>query len=41
MLMKAGTRHFAWSKSGAVIQVHGMGPFAITYVNPADDPRKK
>jgi quercetin dioxygenase-like cupin family protein len=39
MLMKAGTHHFAWTKSGAVIQVHGMGPFAITYINPADDPR--
>jgi hypothetical protein len=22
-----------------VVQVHGMGPFAIIYVNPADDPR--
>jgi len=21
------------------VQVHGLGPFAITYVNPADDPR--
>ena len=27
------------SKSPATIQVHGMGPFAITYVNPTDDPR--
>jgi quercetin dioxygenase-like cupin family protein len=39
MLMKAGTHHFGWAKTPAVIQVHGMGPFAITYVNPADDPR--
>lgn len=39
MHMKAGTRHFAWAKTATVIQVHGMGPFAITYVNPADDPR--
>jgi hypothetical protein len=22
-----------------VIQIHGMGPFAIQYVNSADDPR--
>jgi plasmid stabilization system protein ParE len=22
-------------------QVHGVGPWAITYVNPADDPRKQ
>jgi hypothetical protein len=24
-----------------VVQVHGERPFAITYVNPADDPGKK
>jgi quercetin dioxygenase-like cupin family protein len=30
--------HYAWSSDGAIIQVHGEGPFAITYVNPADDP---
>jgi hypothetical protein len=23
-----------------VIQIYGTGPFAITYVNPGDDPRK-
>ena len=34
-------RHFAWSKGETIIQVHGIGPFEITYVNPADDPRKK
>lgn len=33
--------HFAFSKEGAVIQVHAMGPFAITYYNPSDDPRTK
>jgi hypothetical protein len=26
--------------ANAVIQVSGVGPFEITYVNPADDPRK-
>ena len=26
---------------GAMVQVHGVGPWAINYVNPADDPRKK
>jgi hypothetical protein len=25
----------------AGIQVHGIGPFGITYLNPADDPRTK
>jgi quercetin dioxygenase-like cupin family protein len=33
--------HFAWSTEDTVIQIHGMGPFQINYVNPADDPRKK
>jgi len=39
--MPKNMRHFAWAKGDTVIQVHGMGPFEITYVNPADDPRKK
>jgi quercetin dioxygenase-like cupin family protein len=34
----ANMHHYAWTKTGATIQVHMMGPFAITYVNPADDP---
>ena len=34
----ANMHHFAWTKTGAVVQVNLMGPFAITYVNPADDP---
>ena len=34
----ANMHHFAWTKAGAVVQVNLMGPFAITYVNPADDP---
>jgi quercetin dioxygenase-like cupin family protein len=37
----ANMHHFAWTKSGAIVQVDLMGPFAITYVNPADDPSKK
>jgi mannose-6-phosphate isomerase-like protein (cupin superfamily) len=32
--------HYAWSKGDTVVQVHGIGPFAINYVNPADDPNK-
>jgi quercetin dioxygenase-like cupin family protein len=34
----ANMHHFAWTKAGAVVQVNLVGPFAITYVNAADDP---
>jgi quercetin dioxygenase-like cupin family protein len=39
-LMPAETHHFGWTKDGATIQLHGVGPFLIYYVNPADDPRR-
>jgi len=37
----AGMHHYAYTTNGATIQVHLQGPFAITYVNPADDPSRK
>jgi anti-sigma factor ChrR (cupin superfamily) len=37
----AKMHHYAWSTDETIVQVHGQGPFAITYVNPADDPSKK
>ena len=37
----AQMHHYATTKSGATIQVDMEGPFDITYVNPADDPRNK
>jgi hypothetical protein len=37
----AGMRHFAWTKGETTLQLHGMGPWTITYVNASDDPRKK
>ena len=37
----AKMNHSAWTSSPTVVQVHGQGPFAVTYVNPADDPRGK
>jgi quercetin dioxygenase-like cupin family protein len=40
-IMQPGTQHFAWTKEETVVQVHGVGPWTVTYVNPADDPRKK
>jgi quercetin dioxygenase-like cupin family protein len=39
--MPKGMHHYAMTKGETVIQVHGVGPFAITYVNPNDDPRNK
>jgi quercetin dioxygenase-like cupin family protein len=35
----AGMKHTAWSEGETVIQLHGVGPWQINYVNPADDPR--
>jgi quercetin dioxygenase-like cupin family protein len=32
--------HYAWADDGTTVQAHGIGPFVINYVNPADDPAK-
>lgn len=37
--MAPGQRHYAWTRGETVIQLHGMGPWQIYYVNPQDDPR--
>jgi hypothetical protein len=39
--MPSGTRHYASAKGETVVQLHGVGPWGINYVNAADDPRKK
>jgi uncharacterized cupin superfamily protein len=39
--MPAGMRHFFMARTAATFQVHGMGPFAVNYVNPSDDPSLK
>lgn len=38
-LMPAQAHHFAWTNEETVIQLHGVGPWQINYLNPADDPR--
>jgi quercetin dioxygenase-like cupin family protein len=38
-MMPAGLHHYVWTNDGAVIEVHAVGPWGITYVNPEDDPR--
>jgi mannose-6-phosphate isomerase-like protein (cupin superfamily) len=40
VLVPSKMAHYAWSKGDTVLQVHGIGPFTINYVNPADDPNK-
>ncbi len=33
--------HYGMAKGQTIIQLHGVGPWGITYVNPSDDPSKK
>lgn len=37
----AGMKHYVWVKGDTILQFHGDGPWTITYVDPADDPRTK
>jgi quercetin dioxygenase-like cupin family protein len=39
--LSAGMKHFAVAEGETVIQLHGVGPWSLTYVNEADDPRKQ
>ncbi len=41
MVMPKGAPHYAMTDGETVLQVHAIGPWGLTYVNPADDPRKK
>jgi hypothetical protein len=40
VVMPAGQPHYAWVEEGTVVQLHSNGPWGITYLDPADDPRK-
>lgn len=33
--------YFAFAKEETVVEIEGVGPWAVHYVNPADDPMKK
>ncbi len=37
-VVPANMHHYAYTTTGATIQIHLQGPFGMTYVNPADDP---
>jgi len=39
--LEPGTRHFAEAQGETLLQLHGVGPWDLTYVNPADDPRQR
>jgi quercetin dioxygenase-like cupin family protein len=40
-IMPPNTPMFGYTKEDTVIQLHGIGPWGLTYLNPAHDPRKK
>ena len=35
------SRLHVWTSGETVVQLHGIGPWGITYLNPAEDPRTK
>jgi len=38
--LPADVNHFAFATGDSVVQINSTGPFAIKYVNPADDPSR-
>lgn len=40
-IMQPKSPHYAWTSGETIVQLHGMGPWGVNYVNPADDPRAK
>ena len=41
LLMPPKMHHFAWTNEETIFQLNVTGPWDVTYLNPADDPRKK
>lgn len=39
--MPAEHHHYGMARGRTIVDVKAMGPFAMTYVNPADDPQHK
>ena len=33
--------HYAWAEVESIVQINGVGPFDVIYVDPKDDPRKQ
>jgi hypothetical protein len=38
--MPKGMHHYGWASQETIVQINGTGPFEVTYINAADDPRK-
>lgn len=41
LLMPPKMHHFAWTSEETIFQLNVSGPWSVTYLNPADDPRKQ
>ena len=41
VVMPPDMPHFLMAREPTIVQVQSIGPLVITYVNPADDPRRK
>jgi quercetin dioxygenase-like cupin family protein len=39
VVMPIGESHYVWIEEETVVQLHSVGPWGITYIDPADDPR--
>jgi hypothetical protein len=38
--MPPKTPHFGWTQGETILQLSSLGPWTLTYVKPADDPRR-
>jgi quercetin dioxygenase-like cupin family protein len=41
VIMPIGHTHYVWTDEETIVQLHSTGPFSISYVDPADDPRNQ
>src|SRR6266850_2362305 len=39
MIMQPGSAHYAWTEGEVIVPLNGTGPWGVTYINTADDPR--
>jgi Domain of unknown function (DUF4437) len=39
--LPAGMPHYAFAEVESIVQINGIGPFDVVYIDPKDDPRKQ